>query len=191
MMKKLLTMLLALAMVLSLAACGGESDSKSGTKQTNTQKPSKDLQVKEMTIEASGLEDLTKVEIGAPKNFTIEEKDWCIVYTDAKQDVEVEAYLCADYDCYTYNQEASKEECEGYGEQKFGDFDGYYHIDGSGYYVEVYIYLGCVAEVDDVYLSFTIGALEGSSEDPMALFNLADVQTLLCSAKFFPAQETE
>ena len=190
-MKKLLTILLALAMLLSLAACGGETDSKGDTKQPATQKPSKELQVKEMTIEASDLEDLTKVEIGAPENFEIEEKDWCIVYTDSKANVEVEAYLCADYDCYTYNQEASKEECEGYGEQKFGDFDGYYHIDGSGYYVEVYIYLGCVAEIDDVYLSFTIGALEGSSEDPMALFNLADVQTLLCSAKFFPAQEAE
>lgn len=185
-MKKLLALLLAMVMVLSMAACGGNGGDDSGNKA-----PAKNLQAVEMEIEASGLEDMTKATIGVPKNMEIEEKDWCYVITDKKQNVEIEAYICCDYNCYDYNQEASKEECEGYGEQKFGDFDGYYHIDGSGYYVEVYIYLGCVAEIDDVYLSFTIGALEGSSEDPMALFNLADVQTLLCSAKFFPAQETE
>lgn len=32
--------------------------------------------------------------------------------------------------------------------------------------------------------------LEGSSGDPMALFNLKDVQTILSSAVFYPAQET-
>ena len=180
-MKKLLALLLAMVMVLSLAACGGDDPA--------IKTPSKNLQTVEMEIEASGLEDLTKATIGVPKNMNVEEKDWCYVITDEKQDVEIEAYICSDYDCYDYNQEASKEECEGYGEQKFGDFDGYYYIDGSGYYVEVYVYLGCVAEMDDVYLSFTIGALEGSAEDPMALFNLADVQSVLCSAEFFPAQE--
>lgn len=178
-MKKALALLLVLVMVLSLTACGGE-----GTPATD-----KNLQVIHMEIEASDLEDLTKATIGIPKNMTVEEKDWCYVITDEKQNVEIEAYICSDYDCYTYNQEASKEECEGYGEQKFGDFNGYYYIDGSGYYVEVYVYLGCVAEIDDVYLSFTIGALEGSSDDPMKLFNLKDVQTLLSSAAFFPAQE--
>ena len=174
-MKKVLCVLLVLCMVLSMAACGGAGGGN--------------LKKVEMSIEASGLEQLTKVELGAPKSLTVEEKDWCVVFTNEKQNVEVEAYICSDYDCYTYNQEASKEECEGYGEQKFGDFDGYYYIDGSGYYVEVCVYLGCVAEVDDVYLSFTIGAYEGSSEDPMALFKLKDVQTLLSSAVFYPAQE--
>ena len=183
-MKKFLALLLALVMLLALSACG-ESEEKDSGKQSSSKK----LQTIEMEIEASGLEELSKATIGVPKNMSIEEKDWCYVITDKKQDVEIEAYICSDYDCYDYNQEASKEECEGYGEQKFGDFDGYYHIDGSGYYVEVYIYLGCVAEMDDVYLSFTIGALEGSSEDPMELFRLADVQTLLSSAAFYPAQE--
>ena len=178
-MKKLLALLLALVMMLSMAACDGE-----GAPTGNT-----NLKTVEMETEASGLEDLTKATFGVPKNMAVEEKDWCVVITDEKQNVQVEAYICCDYNCYDYNQEASKEECEGYGEQKFGDFNGYYYIDGSGYYVEVYIYLGCVAEIDDVYLSFTIGALEGSSEDPMALFNLKDVQTLLCSAAFYPAQE--
>ena len=186
-MKKLLALMLALVIVLSMAACGGGSNS-SGDGSGN-KVPAKDLQVLEMEIEASDLEETTKATIGVPKNMSVEEKDWCIVITDEKQDVEVEAYICSDYNCYDYNQEASKEECEGYGEQKFGDFDGYYYIDGSGYYVEVYVYLGCVAELDDVYLSFTIGALEGSSEDPMALFQLEDVQTILCSATFTPAQE--
>ena len=185
-MKKLLALLLSLVMVLSMAACGGKVGDDSGNKT-----PAKNLQIAEMEIEASGLEDLTKATFGVPKNMEVEEKDWCYVITDEKQNVEIEAYICCDYDCYDYNQEASKEECEGYGEQKFGDFDGYYYIDGSGYYVEVYVYLGCVAEMDDVYLSFTIGALEGSSDNPMELFKLKDVQTLLCSAEFFPAQETE
>ena len=184
-MKKLLACMLALAMLLSLAACDASVEKDSGSKVSSSKK----LQTVEMEIEASSLEELSKATIGVPKNMSIEEKDWCYVISDKKQNVEIEAYICSDYDCYAYNQEASKEECEGYGEQKFGDFNGYYHIDGSGYYVEVYIYLGCVAEIDDVYLSFTIGALEGSSEDPMKLFNLEDVQTLLCSAAFYPAPE--
>ena len=33
--------------------------------------------------------------------------------------------------------------------------------------------------------------LEGSSDNPMELFKLKDVQTLLSSAEFFPAQEAE
>ena len=53
----------------------------------------------------------------------------------------------------------------------------------------MYVYLGCVAEMDDVYLSFTIGALEGSSDNPMELFKLKDVQTILSSATFTLAQE--
>lgn len=183
-MKKLLALALALVMVFSLVACGGN-----GGDNSDNNKPTKNLQVVEMEIEASGLEDLTKATLGVPKNMKVEEKDWCYVITDEKQNVEVEAYICSDYNCYDYNKEAAKEEREGYGEQKFGEFDGYYHIDGSGYYVEVYVYLGCVAEIDDVYLSFTIGALEGSSDNPMELFKLKDVQTLLCSAAFYPAQE--
>ena len=186
-MKKLLAILLALAMVCSMVACskGGEDTGAGG----DTAAPAADLQKIEMEIEASGLEELSKVTLGAPKNMSIEKNDWNYVITDEKQNVSVEAYICSDYNCYDINQEASKESDEGYGEQKFGDFDGYYYIAPSGYYVEVYIYMGCVAEMDDVYLSFTIGALEGSSENPMALFNLADVQTILSSAVFTPAQE--
>lgn len=184
-MKKLLALLLAIVMVLSMAACGGKVGDDSGNKT-----PAKNLQVVEMEIEASGLEDLTKATFGVPKNMEVEEKDWCYVITDEKQNVEIEAYICCDYNCYDYNQEASKEEREGYGEQKFGDFDGYYYISESGYYVEVFVYLGCVAEIDDVYLSFSVSALEGET-DPLELFKLKDVQTLLSSAEFFPAQEAE
>jgi len=187
-MKKLLAMVLALAMVCSLAACSKGSE-ENGNNGGSGAAPAPKLQKIELETEASGLEELTKVTIGAPENMSVEEYDWNYVITDEKQNVSVEAYICCDYNCYDINQEASKESDEGYGEQKFGNFDGYYYISPSGYYVEVYVYMGCVAEMDDVYLSFTIGALEGSSEDPMALFNLADVQTILCSAEFFPAQE--
>lgn len=185
-MKKFYAILLTLAILLSLAACGGEEKKSDGG--SNTKTPSADLQTMEMEIEASGLEELTKVTIGAPKSMRIEENDWNIVFTDEKQDVQVEAYLLCDYDCYAINQEYAKDEYEGYGEQKFGDFDGYYYISESGYYVEVFVYLGCVAEMDDVYLSFSISALEGET-DPMELFKLADVQTILSSAAFYPAQE--
>jgi len=187
-MKRILTILLAMTMVLAMAACGGSGE-KANNGENNA--PAAELQKMEMTTEASGLEELTRVTIGAPKNMSIEENDWNIVFTDEKQDVSVEAYLLCDYNCYDINQEYAKETYEGYGEQKFGDFDGYYYISESGYYVEVFVYLGCVAEIDDVYLSFTIGALEGSSDNPMELFKLKDVQTLLSSAEFFPAQEAE
>ena len=68
------------------------------------------------------------------------------------------------------------------------DFDGYYYISEIGYYVEVYVYLGCVAEIDDVYLSFSISALEGETSHE-ELFELQDVQTILASAEYYPAQE--
>lgn len=50
------------------------------------------------------------------------------------------------------------------------------------------MYLGCVAEIDDVYLSFSISALEGETS-PEELFELQDVQTILASAVYYPAQE--
>lgn len=167
-MKKLFVMLLALVMVLSMAACGG-------------------LETVEMTVEASGLEELTKVTIGAPGSMTMEQTDWNVVFTNEKKNVVVEAYLLCDYDCYDVNQEYAKEEYEGYGEQKFGKYDGYYYLSDSGYYVEVFVYLGCVAEIDDVYLSFSVSAVDGEA-DPMELFKLKDVQAILSSAEFFPAQ---
>lgn len=208
MMKKLFAMILIVALVLSMAACGktgtdnpgvadpgvtnlGSDNSEIGnSNNTNSDStaPAKNLKTVEMAVEASGLEELTKVTIGAPENMGVEETDWCVIFTDEKQNVEVEAYLLSDYDCYSYNQEYAKEEYEGYGEQKFGDFDGYYYISESGLYVEVYVYLGCVAEIDDVYLSFSVSALEGET-DPAELFKLTDVQTILSSALFYPAQE--
>ena len=36
-----------------------------------------------------------------------------------------------------------------------------------------------------------LAAPEGSSDNPMELFKLKDVQMLLSSAEFFPAQEAE
>ena len=87
-MKKLLALLLAMVMVLSMAACGGNGGDDSGNKA-----PAKNLQAVEMEIEASGLEDMTKATIGVPKNMEIEEKDWCYVITDKKQNVEIEAYI--------------------------------------------------------------------------------------------------
>ena len=211
-MKKLFAMILAIVLVLSLAACGGNSDdsgntgtsgnaesagkvessgnteSAGSTENSGDSAPAKNLQTVEMTVEASGLEELTKVVIGAPESMTVEETGWSVRFTDEKQDVEVEAYLLNDYDTYSYNQQYAQEEYEGYGEQKFGDFDGYYYISESGYYVEVYVYLGCVAEIDDVYLSFSISALEGETSHE-ELFELQDVQTILASAVYYPAQE--
>ena len=179
-MKKVFALLLVWAMVCSMAACG----------KGDTNNTPKNLQTVEMEVEASGLEELTKVTVGAPENMAVEEKDWCVVFSDEKQNVSVETYLLCDYDCYDVNQEYAKEEYEGYGEYKFGDYKGYYYLSASGYELEVFVYLGCVAEIDDVYLSFTISALEDTSNNPMELFELQDVQTILCSAVFYPAQET-
>lgn len=179
-MKKVFALLLVLVMVCSMAACD-----KGDAKETP-----KNLQTVEMEVEASGLEELTKVTVGAPQNMTVEKKDWCVVFSDEKQNVSVETYLLCDYDCYDINQEYAKEEYEGYGEYKFGDYKGYYYLSSSGYDLEVFVYLGCVAEIDDVYLSFTISALDETSGDLMELFKLQDVQTILSSAVFYPAQET-
>ena len=175
-MKKVLALILAILMVASLAACGG--------------KPSgKNLQTAEMTVEASGLEELTKVTVGAPKGMEMVQTDWSVQFTDEKQDAYVEAYLCCDYNCYNENKEYAKEEYDGYKEQKFGDYDGYYYISDSGDYVEVFVYLGCVAEIDDVYLSYSVSSVSNDT-DPMDIFKLKDVQTILNYAVFTPAQES-
>lgn len=136
-MKKLFAMILAIVLVLSLAACGGNSDdsgntgtsgnaesagkvessgnaeSAGSTENSGDSAPAKNLQTVEMTVEASGLEELTKVVIGAPESMTVEETGWSVRFTDEKQDVEVEAYLLNDYDTYSYNQEYAQEEYEG------------------------------------------------------------------------------
>lgn len=183
-MKKWLAILLTLAIVGSMVACDSKTADDQGQQTTAPQQ-----QTVEMKIQASGLDDKSAVTLTAPANMQIKEKALSYVFTDETQNVSVETYLYSDYNCYSFNQEASKALEEGYGEQKFGNYDGYYYLSASGPYVEAYVYLGIVAELDDVYLSFTIGAPEGQeAADPMALFRLPDVQAILSSAVFTPAQ---
>ena len=176
-MKKLFALFLAAAMLLSLSACdkGGNS---SGGKEN--------LETFEMEVLPSGVEEPAKVTIGYPKSFTKEVKDWCVVLTDEAKDVEVEAYFINDYNCYDINQEYAEEEYYFYEEATFGDYRGYACMtDEASADMEVYIYLDCVAEIDDVYLCFFVSSASLSLDaDVKALYKLDVVQQILNSVEY-------
>lgn len=187
-MKRLFALLLAAVMLLSLAACGG------GEGSPKNDAPKANLETFEMTCEPDGVEESAKVTLGYPKGFAMEELDWCVTLTDEAKDVAIEVYFTNDYNCYDVNQEYAKEEYFFYEEGTFGDFKGYaYRMDEASSEVEVQVYLGCVAEMDDVYLTFRISSASRDLDaDPMALYKLDEVKQVLNSAVYTaPAEPAE
>lgn len=180
-MKKLFAMLLAAMMLLSLAACA-----KGGEGGPNTDAPKADLATFEMTCEPDGVEEPAKATVGYPKNFTMEQKDWCVVLTDESKDVEIEVYFTNEYDCYAVNEEYAKEEHFFYESGKYGSFDGYATlVDEASASFDVYVYLGCVAEMDDVYVTFYIrSASQALDADLQALAKLPEVRQVLESVVY-------
>lgn len=192
-MKKLFTLLLAAAMLLSLVACGGKKDEDSGKKDKDTEasteestEPKTSLETFEMQVEPDGVDEPAKVTVGYPENFTMEEKDWCVILTDEEKDVAIEVYFTNDYNCYFENQEYAKDEYFFYEEAEYGDFDGYAcMIDEESGDMEAYVYLACVADIDDVYMCFRIGSASRDLDaDPQALYQLEEVQQVLNSVVY-------
>lgn len=176
-MKKLFALLLAAIMLLSLSACGKGGNSPAGKAN---------LETFEMEVLPDGVEEPAKVTIGYPKSFAKEVKDWCVVLTDEEKDVEVEVYFVNDYNCYDINQEYAEEEYFFYKEATFGDYKGYACMtDEASSTMEVYIYMSCVADIDDVYLCFYIGSASRSLDaDVKALYELEEVQQILNSVVY-------
>jgi len=177
-MKRTIAMLLAVIMLLSLTACGGGAAGEN-------------LETFEMTVEPDGVEEPAKVTVGYPKNFTKEVKDWCVTLTDESKDVEIEAYFINDYDCYAINEEYAKEEYFFYEEGTFGDYKGYACLsDEASAILEVYVYLECVADIDDVYVCFYISSASGDLDaNPQELYKLKEVKQVLNSVVYTaPAQ---
>ncbi len=177
-MKRVLALLVAAMMLLSLCACGGgggEGAPKNGN-----------LTTFEMTVEPAGVEEPAKATVGYPKNFTMEQTDWNVILTDESKDVAIEVYFTNEYDCYAVNQEYAKEEYFFYEEAKYGDFDGYVCMtDEESAMVEVYVYLGCVAEMDDVYVTFWISSASRDLDaDPMEMYKLKEVRQVLDSVVY-------
>lgn len=168
-MKRIFACILTVVMLLTLTACGGAN-----------------LTTFEMTCEPDGAEGPAKVTIGYPDGFTMEETDWCVILTDEKKDVEIEAYFLNDYNCYNENQEYAKTEYFYYEEFKFGKYNGYACLtDEASTVMDVYVYLECVGEIDDVYVSFSITSASRSLEkDPKDLFKLAEVRQVLDSVVY-------
>lgn len=189
-MKKLFALLLAALMLLSLAACDkGETGKPAGPEAPNVV-----LKTFEMTVEPDGVDEPAKATIGYPENFTMKEKDWCVVLTDEAKDVEIEVYFTNEYNCYDINEEYAKEEYFFYEAATYGSFKGYVSlVDEASVQAEVQVYLGCVAEMDDVYLTFRIGSASQSLEaDPMAMYKLEEVKQVLNSVVYTaPAEPAE
>jgi predicted small lipoprotein YifL len=179
-MKQLLALLLAAMILLSLAACGGNGD----TNKPNA--PKANLKTFEMTCEPDGVEEPAKATVGYPKNFTMEQQDWCVVLTDESKDAEIEVFMTNDYNCYDVNQEYAKAEYFFYEEATFGGFEGYACMtDEESATVEVYVYLGLVAEMDDVYMTFYISSASMDLDaDPQALYKLPEVRQVLDSVVY-------
>lgn len=179
-MKKVFALLLAAMMLLSLVACGGNGD----TDKPNA--PKAKLKTFEMTCEPDGVEEPAKATVGYPENFTMEQKDWCVVLTDESKDVQIEVYFTNDYDCYAVNEAYAKEEHFFYESGKYGSFDGYATlVDEESASLDVYVYLGCVAEMDDVYMTFYISSASMDLDaDPQALYKLPEVRQVLDSVVY-------
>ena len=178
-MKKLFALLLAAMMLLSLAACGGSEEGP--TNDT----PKTQLTTFEMTCELDYVDEPAKATIGYPENFTKEESDWSVTLTDEAKDVQIEVFISADMN-YTDGLEYAKEEhffCE---EDTFGEFKGYATmIDEESSDLDVNVYLGCVAEMDDVYLTFRISSASMDLDaDPQALYKLPEVRQVLDSVVY-------
>ena len=185
-MKKLFALLLAAVMLLSLVACGGNGD----TEQTT--EPKVNLKTFEMTCEPDGVEEPAKATISYPENFTMEEEDWCVVLTDESKDVEIEVYFTNDYNCYTVNEEYAKEEHFFYEAGKYGSFNGYATlVDEESASLDVNVYLACVAEMDDVYVTFYIrSASQDLQADLQALYKLPEVRQVLDSVAYTAPAES-
>lgn len=180
-MKKLFALLLAVLMLLSLVACGGNGGAKGN------------LKTFEMTCEPDGVDEPAKATIGYPKNFTMKEEDWCVILTDEKKDVEIEVYFTNDYNCYDINEESAKEEAFFYEAGTFGSYKGYAcQSDEESADVEVNVYLACVAEMDDVYMTFRISsASQDLDADPQALYKLSEVKQVLDSVVYTAPAEPQ
>jgi len=188
-MKKFFAILLAALMLLSLAACdSGTEDPGASTE------PKAKLKTFEMTCEPDGVEEPAKVTVGYPESFTMEQKDWCVVLTDESKDVQIEVYFTNDYDCYTVNEDYAKEEHFFYESGKYGSFNGYATlVDEASASMDVNVYLACVAEMDDVYVTFYIrSASQALDSDLQALYKLPEVRQVLDSLVYTaPAEPAE
>lgn len=185
-MKKLFALLLAAMMLLSLVACGEKGD----TDKSNA--PKANLKTFEMTCEPDGVEQPAKATVGYPKNFTMEQQDWCVLLTDESKDVEIEVLMTNDYNCYDVNQEYAREAYPFYEEVTFGSYKGYACMtDEESATVDVYVYLDLVAELDDVYMTFYIrSASMDLDADPQALYKLPEVRQVLDSVVYTAPAET-
>ena len=186
-MKRLLALLLAALMLLSLTACSTSNDDDDDDRRDdNDIEEAVDLETFEMEAFPDGVEDPALVTIGYPDNFTKEDTGWCVILTDEDLDVEIEAYFTNDYNCYDINEEYAEEEYYHYASCSFGKYDGYVcMVDEYSANLEVYVYLDCVAEMDDVYVTFYISsASQDLDADPLDFFDLPEVQDVLNSLEY-------
>lgn len=186
-MKKVFALLLAAMMLLSLAACGG------GEETPKNDPPKANLTTFEMTCELDYVEEPAKATVGYPESFTKEESDWSVTLTNEAKDVQIEVFISADTN-YTDGLEYAKEEHFFFEEGTYGAFKGYATmLDEASADLDVNVYLGCVAEIDDVYLTFRISSASQDMEaDPQALAKLPEVRQVLESAAYTaPAEPVE
>lgn len=169
-MKRVFALILAAMMLLSLAACS------QGAKLTTF----------EMEVLPTGVEEPAKAAFGYPGNFKLEEKEFWVELVDEKLDVLIEVFLVNDYDCYEINREYAQEEYFFYEDGKYGDFNGYACMtDEASSDIEVFVYLGCVEEMDDVYMTFRISSASRDLDaDAKKLYQLKQVQEILNSVVY-------
>lgn len=223
-MKKLIAILLAAALLLTMAACsnGGTQSTASSqspaaresstaqdssTEESSTAAEASESSEEESSTPAAKLntyeqfatsdecEEPAKVTISYPDNFTYGGENpyggWEELVDKAK-DIYIESALGCDYNTYDDNQEYAKEDYF-YEEGVFGGYNGFvvmYDEDSAS--VEVYIYLDCIEELDDVYMMFSIrSASYNEKVNPVDLYRMDEVQQVLNSIVYTAPADAE
>lgn len=169
-MKKLIVLVLAFALVLSMAACGGSA------KLANS-----------ITLKADDDEETHyEVKLGYPNGATLDGtdlSDYCTITSESK-DYEIYAVLVIDT-TYEENKEYDKETYELYQEGKFAGFDGYSNKQSDYTYHAAVMLSDTEYESEAVYMDFTIGSASRDLEKPAEqIFQIDEVQQILNSIEF-------
>lgn len=194
-MKKLLAILIAAMMILSLAACNGannNSNNVSGNTSSQTSDQETDVSTGagvDLKYDFTHMNDKTYhtyINLAADDEvteFDEDEPNFVRIENEAKNYVADLTLDVESKDAYTQFQESAKTENEIYEETAFGKYTGYYSDDDGIY---GYILLDDSDETFNVFVKFYVYPFDESTanDNYLSIYESPQVQNILNSIKF-------